>query len=69
MATATQPTQTLSHRRQGAPLWIRHSAIPLAEFGKSLDDADLDEWFEAFAERNSDMALYEISSTGPPADS
>ena len=39
-------------------------AIPLAEFGKSLDDADLDEWFEAFAERNCAMAEYEISSTG-----
>ena len=39
-------------------------SIPLAEFGKSLDDADLDEWFAAFAERNSDMAEYEISNTG-----
>ena len=38
--------------------------IPLAEFGKSLDDADLDEWFEAFAERNSDMAEYEITNRG-----
>ena len=64
MATATQPTQTLSHSRQGAPLWPGTIAIPLAEFGKSLDDADLDEWFEAFAKRNSDMAEYEISSTG-----
>ena len=64
MATATQPTQTLSHPRPGAPLWPGTIAIPLAEFGKSLDDADLDEWFEAFAERNSDMAEYEISSTG-----
>ena len=42
----------------------RHNCNPLAEFGKSLDDADVDEWFEAFAERNSDMAEYEISSTG-----
>ena len=64
MATATQPAQTLSHPRQGAPLWPGTIAIPLAEFGKSLDDADLDEWFEAFAERNSDMYEYEISSTG-----
>ena len=38
--------------------------IPLAEFGKSLDDADLDEWFEAFAERNSDEGQYEISNKG-----
>ena len=45
------------------------SQFPLAEFGKSLDDADLDEWFEAFAERNSDMAEYEISNTGHSADS
>ena len=28
-------------------------AIPLSEFGKSLADADLDAWFEHFAERNS----------------
>ena len=46
------------------PKWPGTIAIPLAEFGKSLDDADLDEWFEAFAERNSDMAEYEISSAG-----
>jgi len=36
----------------------------LAEFGKSLDDANLDQWFLAFSERNSDMALYEIFNTG-----
>ena len=28
-------------------------AIPLAEFGKTLADPNLDRWFEAFAERNS----------------
>ena len=28
-------------------------AIPLAEFGKTLADPNLDDWFEAFAERNS----------------
>ena len=50
--------------RKAPPQWPSTFAIPLAEFGRSLDDADLDEWFEAFAERNSDMAEYEISSTG-----
>ena len=59
--TALQPTKV---RGRPAPCWPGTIAIPLAEFGKSLDDADLDEWFEAFAERNSDMAEYEISNTG-----
>ena len=40
-------------------------AIPLAEFGKSLVDADLDRWFEDFAERNSDSGhTYAISGKG-----
>jgi Uma2 family endonuclease len=40
-------------------------AIPLAEFGKCLDDPDLDRWFEEFSERNSDEGqTYEISNTG-----
>jgi Uma2 family endonuclease len=64
MTTATQPTQSPAYSRPSTPHWPSGFAIPLAEFGKSLDDADLDEWFEAFAERNSDMAEYEISSTG-----
>ena len=51
--TALQPAEV---RGRPAPCWPGTIAIPLAEFGKSLDDADLDEWFEAFAERNSDMA-------------
>ena len=38
--------------------------IPLSEFGKSLADTDLDEWFEAFAQRNSDAGQYEISGSG-----
>ena len=63
-ATQPQPTQTSVRPRTAAPRWPGTFAIPLAEFGKSLDDADLDEWFEAFAERNSDMAEYEISNTG-----
>ena len=46
------------------PQWRGMVAIPLAEFGKSLDDPDLDQWFEGFAARNSDMAEYEISNTG-----
>lgn len=63
-ATQPQPTQTSVYPRTAAPRWPGTFAIPLSEFGKSLDDADLDEWFEAFAERNSDMAEYEISSAG-----
>ncbi len=51
-------------RREPPPKWPGTVAIPLAEFGKSLDDPDFDQWFEAFAERNSDMAEYEISRTG-----
>ena len=39
--------------------------IPLAEFGKSLADPDLDNWFVKFSERNSDEGqTYEISNTG-----
>ena len=56
--TTTMVTQSATSQRS------RVLSIPLAEFGKSLNDADLDEWFEAFAERNSDMAEYEISNTG-----
>ena len=63
MTTETRPTQSHAHFRPKAPCWPGIIAIPLVEFGKSLDDADLDEWFEAFAERNSDMYEYEISST------
>ena len=40
-------------------------ALPLAEFGKSLADADLDIWFESFAERNSDSGYtYAITHKG-----
>ena len=63
-ATQPQPTETTALPRLTAPHWPGTIPIPLAEFGKSLDDADLDEWFEAFAERNADMAEYEISNTG-----
>ena len=51
-------------RRKPPPQRAGTVSIPLSEFGKSLDDPDLDEWFEAFAERNADMAEYEISNTG-----
>ena len=62
MTTAVpQPAKV---RGRPAPCWPGTIAIPLAEFGKSLDDPDLDVWFEAFAERNSDMYEYEISGTG-----
>ncbi len=59
--TVLQPAKI---RGRPAPCWPGTIAIPLAEFGKSLDDPDLDQWFEAFAERNSNMYEYEISSTG-----
>ena len=40
-------------------------ALPLAEFGRSLADVDLDIWFEHFAERNSDSVYtYAISHHG-----
>ena len=38
--------------------------IPLAEFGQSLDNPDLDWWFEGFAARNQDQADYEITAQG-----
>ena len=58
---ASQPPET---QREPPPRWTRAVAIPLTEFGKSLDDTDLGQWFEGFAERNSDMGEYEISNTG-----
>ena len=39
--------------------------IPLVEFGQSLDNPDLDTWFEAFAERNKDtLGDFEITAQG-----
>lgn len=62
--TAIQQVITTSPKLAGS----RYSAIvaiPLAEFGKSLTDADLDVWFEAFSERNSNEGqTYEISGKG-----
>ena len=60
----TSPAVQPREIRSKPPQWPGVVAIPLAEFGKSLDDADLDQWFEAFAERNSAMGEYEISSAG-----
>ena len=62
--TTAVASRTRETRRKPPPKWPGVVAIPLSEFGKSLDDPDFDQWFEAFAERNSDMAEYEISSTG-----
>ena len=62
--TTAGTLQSRGTRPKSPPRWTRAVAIPLAEFGKSLDDPDLDQWFEGFAERNSDMAEYEISNTG-----
>ena len=60
-SAAAQPQEI---RSKPPPQWPGVVAIPLAEFGKSLDDPDLGQWFAGFAERNSDMAEYEISNTG-----
>ena len=60
-AVASRAQET---RRKPPPKWPGVVAIPLSEFGKSLDDPDFDQWFEAFSERNSDMAQYEVSGTG-----
>lgn len=38
--------------------------IPLAEFGKTLNDPDLDEWFEAFGGRNQECGFFEITDQG-----
>ena len=62
--TTTVAPQPPEIQREPPPRWPRVVAIPLAEFGKSLDDPDLDQWFEGFSARNSDMAEYEISNTG-----
>ena len=51
-----------SHSQEPRSLTV---TIPLAEFGKSLADPDLDNWFVEFSERNSDEGqTYEISNTG-----
>ena len=63
-ATQPQPTESTAGLRPTVPCWPGTVAIPLAEFGRSLNDPDFDQWFEAFAERNSDMYEYEISGTG-----
>ena len=57
MTTATLTQPALSHQTATV-------VIPLSEFGKSLADTDLDEWLEAFAQRNSDAGQYEISAQG-----
>lgn len=39
--------------------------IPLFEFGQSLDNPGLDEWFEAFAARNKDnLGEFEVTANG-----
>ena len=62
--TTAVASRTQESRRKPPPKWPGVVAIPLSEFGKSLDDPDFDQWFEAFTERNSDMAQYEVSGTG-----
>ncbi len=62
--TTTVAPQPQEIQRQPPPRWTGVVAIPLAEFGMSLGNPDLDQWFEGFSARNSDMAEYEISNTG-----
>lgn len=64
MTTAVQQVATTGPKLAGSQ-YSGTVAIPLAEFGKSLTDADLDVWFEAFSERNSNEGqTYEISGKG-----
>ena len=66
-AAVLLPTLPPSIIRPAPPLTGQSAtlAIPLAEFGKSLADADLDRWFESFAERNADSGhTYAISGEG-----
>ena len=56
----TVPPDVRPVQRQSGTL-----AIPLAEFGKTLADTDIDRWLEAFAERNSASGhTYAISGQG-----
>ena len=61
IATTPQPLETHPSPPDQRSGVVR---IPLAEFGKSLGDADLDRWFEAFSDRNEDEGQYEISNQG-----
>ena len=46
--------------------WFRgYLLIPLAEFGQSLDDPDLDSWLEDFAQRNGEtLGDFEVTAKG-----
>ncbi len=61
MTTTTTTTTTTT---RPAPSGYGAIAIPLAEFGKSLSDADLDEWLVSFGQRNDTAGQYEISPQG-----
>ena len=58
----TPPTAGPASHRMGQSATL---AIPLAEFGRSLSDADLDQWLEDFAARNAASGhTYAISGKG-----
>ncbi len=61
MTTTAAPENPLAEQKLYES---RSVSIPLSEFGKSLADADLDTWFEAFGERNKNEGQYEISAQG-----
>ena len=63
MATAAA-TRPIRNTVLPAAQWSSMVPIPLAEFGRSPQDPDFDQWFEIFAERNSARGQYEISNDG-----
>ena len=63
--TTTTAADTLAPPLADAAGCSATLALPLAEFGQTLADPNLDDWFEAFAERNSDsIYTYSISAAG-----
>ena len=63
MVTAiTTPLPDAAPRPSGR--WPGVVRIPLTEFGQSLADPGLDQWFEGFSARNEDEGQYEISKEG-----
>ena len=64
--THTLPPDEAAYGAATSEPEVGYFCIPLAEFGQSLDNPDLDEWFEAFAARNKHFSggLFEITAEG-----